>query len=98
MEPLSEISATDCDNDDAVDGNSDENNSSSIEKFKMDRSGITLQIILKDGRYVGNKSRQINNVTFKNELIQHANSSEHQPCSRKQPNVLYPPQDQSLFL
>ena len=85
MEPLSEISGTDCDNDDAVDGNSDENNS-------------TLQIILKDGRYVDKKSGQVNDVTFKNELMQHANSSEHQPCSRRQPDVLYPPQDQSLFL
>ena len=98
MEPLSEISAMDADYDDAVDGKSDENNSSSIERFKMDSSGITLQIILKDGRCVENKSRQINNVTFKNELIQHTNRSEHQPCSRKQPNVLCPPQDQSLFL
>ena len=98
MEHLWKISATDADNDDAVDGKSYDNNSSSIEKLKMDTSGITLQIILKDGRYVDNKSRQINNVTFKNELMQHANSSEHLSFSRRQPNVLYSPQDQPLFI
>ena len=52
MEPLSEISAMGADNDDGVDGNSANNNISSIERFKMDNSGITLQISLKDGRYV----------------------------------------------
>ena len=98
MEPLSEISGTDADNEDAVDGKSDDNNSSSIERFKMDSSGITLQIILKDGRYGVKKSGQVNDVTFKNELMKHANSSEHLSYSRRQPNVLYSPQDQPLFL
>ena len=51
MKLLSEISATDSDNDDAVDGKSDDNSSSSIERFKMDNSGITLHISLNDGRY-----------------------------------------------
>ena len=55
MDPLSELSATDADNNDAIDRNSDNNNISSIERFKMNNSGITLQIILKDGRYVDKK-------------------------------------------
>ena len=97
MEPLSEISATDSDNDVAVDGNSD-NNSSSIKRFKMDNSGITLQISLNDGRYNDKRCGQDNDVTFKNELTQHANSFEHLSYSRRQPDALYPPQDQSLFL
>ena len=99
MESLSEISAMGADNDDGVDGNSANNNISSIERFKMDNSGITLQISLKDGRYVDKeKCEQLNDVSFKNELMQHANSSEHLSFSRRQPNVLYSPQDQPLFI
>ena len=81
-----------------LDGNSDDNSSSSIEIFKMDKSVITLQISLNDGRSVDKRWGQDNDVSFKNELMQHANSSEHLSYSRRQPDVLYSPQDQSLFL
>ena len=53
MDPLWETAASENENDDTIDGNSDSNDS--IERFEMDHGtdehGVTLQISLNDGRY-----------------------------------------------